>query len=338
MNKMTQNYLKELENSKLVLNQTGKIMRYLKFFLIPGWRDPEFTTLEYQIGKKKSKRRLFRRILKPLTILGFLLLIFISFCAIFAPWLTEYPVEILTDRGLSGGEPFANPSSDHPLGTTKYAYDVLGRIIWGCRTAITFGLTTIIIGATGGIIVGTISAYFGGRVDATIMRIADLIMIFPALILLILFTQMIGEELQIMLVLFGVLSIPGFSRLMRSSVFQVKQNLYIEAAQTGGAKSFKIMFKHIIPNAIAPIVINFFGGVGVAILGFTAIAFLGFGDQSLPDWGSDINYARTQFSHYYTAFWPGLFILIAVMGFMLIGDGLRDALDPRLRVITKKVV
>lgn len=338
MFKVTQNYLKELENNKSVLNQTGKIIRYLKFFLIPGWRDPEFTALEYQIGKKKSKRRLFRRILKPLTIFGFLLLIFITFCAIFAPWLIKYTVEILTDRGLSGGEEFANPSSDHPLGTTRYAYDILGRIIWGCRTAIIFGMTTIIIGATGGIIVGTISAYFGGRVDATIMRVADLIMIFPALILLILFTQMIGEELQIMLGLFGMLSIPSFSRLMRSAVFQVKQNLYIEAAQTGGAKSFKIMFKHIMPNAIAPIIINFFGGVGAAILGFTAIAFLGFGDQSLPDWGSDINFARTQFSSYHAAFWPGLFISITVMGFMLIGDGLRDALDPRLRVTAKKVV
>jgi peptide/nickel transport system permease protein len=149
---------------------------------------------------------------------------------------------------------------------------------------------------------------------------------------------MIGEQLHIILALFGMLSIPGFARLMRSSVFQVKQNLYIEAAQTGGAKSFKIMFTHIIPNAIAPIIINFFGGVGAAILGFTSIAFLGFGDQSLPDWGTDINYARTKFSHYYTAFWPGLFILIAVMGFILIGDGLRDALDPRLHITTKRAV
>ncbi len=315
-----------------------KRFRYLKFFLIPGWRDPAFTKLEYQIGKSKSKRKLFRRLIKPLTIIGFLLLLFVTFCAIFAPWLTKYTVKVLTDKGLSGGIPFDDPTSDHPLGTTQYAYDVLGRLIWGCRTALTFGIATIIIGASGGIIVGTISAYFGGRVDAVIMRIADLIMIFPALILLILFTQMVGEQLPIMLSLFGLLSIPAFARLMRSSVFQVKQNLYIEAAQTGGAKSFKVMFKHIIPNAIAPIIINFFGGVGAAILGFTSIAFLGFGDQSLPDWGTDINFARTKFSHYYAAFWPGLFILIAVMGFMLIGDGLRDALDPRLRVTTKKVI
>jgi peptide/nickel transport system permease protein len=116
---------------------------------------------------------------------------------------------------------------------------------------------------------------------------------------------------------------------MRASVLQVKQNLYVEAAKTGGAKNFKVMFFHIIPNAIAPIIISLFGGVGAAILGFASLAFLGFGDKSLPDWGSDINYARTRFSQYYAAFWPGLFILIAVMGFMLIGDGLRDALDPK---------
>ncbi|MFX0083242.1 MAG: ABC transporter permease [Candidatus Hodarchaeota archaeon] len=330
--------LREIQKSNSIKSQERKLIRYLKFFLVPGWRDPEFTIIEYQIGKIQSKRRLFRRLVKPLTIVGIFLLLFITFCAIYAPWLTKYTVDLLTDRGLSGGESFAEPTSDHPLGTTAYAYDILGRLIWGCRTALMFGTATIIIGVTGGIIVGTISAYFGRRVDAVIMRIADLIMIFPALILLILFTQMIGEQLEIMLALFGLLSIPGFARLMRSSVFQVKQNIYIEAAQTGGAKNFKIMFKHIIPNAISPIIINFFGGVGAAILGFTSIAFLGFGDQSLPDWGTDINYARTKFSHYYAAFWPGLFILITVMAFMLIGDGLRDALDPRLRIATKKVL
>ena len=269
--------------------------------------------------------------------LGFWLLLFITFCAVFAPWLTRYTSEILTDRGISGGEQFAEPSPEHPLGTTRYAYDILGRLIWGCRTAITFGITTIIIGAAGGIIIGTVSAYFGKRVDAIIMRAADLIMIFPALVLLIIFTQMVGEQLQIMLALFGVLSIPAFARLMRASVLQVKQNLYIEAAQSGGARNFKVMFKHIIPNAIAPIIINFFGGVGAAILGFTSIAFLGFGDQSVPDWGTDINFARAQFSSYYAAFWPGLFIIMTVMGFMLIGDGLRDALDPRLRLTKKKI-
>lgn len=334
---MTQIYLKELKNDDSHANNKGKILKYLKFYLIPGWRDPEFSAIEYEIGKIKSKRRIFRRLLKPLTILGIILVLFITICAVYAPWLTKYTINpkhpfSIIDFGFSGGDSFAPPSPEHPLGTTRYGYDILGRLIWGCRTAILFGMTTIIIAAGGGIIIGTISAYFGGKIDALIMRVIDLIMIFPSLVLLIIFTEMIGEQLFIILALFGMLAIPGFARLMRSSVLQVKHNLYIEAAHTGGAKNFKVMVRHIIPNAIAPIIINFFGGVGAAILGFTAIAFLGFGDKSLPDWGTDINYARTQYSNILPAFWPGLFILIAVMGLMLIGDGTRDALDPRLRV------
>ena len=317
---------KNIEETKF---QRKSILDHLKFYVIPGWRDPSYTAREHVIYKVKSKRRMFRRILSPLSIFGFILILFIVFCAIYSPWLTPYTVEILTDRGLSGGESFAPPTLDHPLGTTRYAYDILGRLIWGCRTSIQFGLITIAIGCLGGIVVGTISAYFGGRVDSIIMRLVDLIMVFPALILLILFAEMLGDNIWILQILFGLLSIPLYARLMRSSVLQVKNNLYIEAATTGGAKNFKKMVKHIIPNAINPIVINFFGGVGAAILGLTSISFLGFGDPRLPDWGSDINYARTQFSGYFAAFWPGLFILIAVLGFMLVGDGLRDALDPK---------
>ncbi|MFW9822069.1 MAG: ABC transporter permease, partial [Candidatus Thorarchaeota archaeon] len=327
----------EVEYEKSDLEKRKTILNYLKFYFIPGWRDPEFSAIEYEIGKIKSKRKIFRRLLKPLTILGILLVLFIVFCGVYTPWLSKYTINpshplSITDFGISGGESFAPPSLDHPLGTTRYGYDILARLLWGCRTALLFGMNTIIIAVGGGIIIGTISAYFGGRIDAIIMRIADLIMIFPSLILLIILTEMIGEQLVIMLALFGMLAIPGFARLMRSSVLQVKQNPYIEAALASGAKNFKVMVKHIIPNAISPIIINFFGGIGAAILGFTAIAFLGFGDNSLPDWGTDINYARTQFLNVLPAFWPGIFIMIAVLGFMLIGDGLRDALDPRLRI------
>ncbi len=324
---MTWYSVKEVEKEEIKTKRG--FLKYLKFYLIPGRREPYFSAIEYEIGKIKSKRKVFRRILSPLSIISIILIFFVVFCAIYAPWLTPFTVRELTNRGLSGGVPFAPPSAEHPLGTTRYAYDILARLIWGCRTAILFGFITIIIGSVGGVVIGTISAYFGGRIDAIIMRAADLIMVFPSLILLILFVEMLGENLFIMLTLFGVLSIPFYARLMRSSVFQVKQNLFIEASITGGAKNFKIMFKHILPNAITPIIINFFGGVGAAILGLTSISFLGFGDQTLPDWGSDINFARTQFSGYFAAFWPGLFILIAVMGFMLMGDGLRDALDPR---------
>ena len=306
---------------------------WIKFYLIPGWRDPKFTKIERVIYLTKSKRKLFRRLLKPLIIAGFVMVFFIFFCAVYGPIFTPYTIYQVTDFGVSGtGSPFELPSPEHPLGTTSYGYDILARLMWGARTAVTFSLVTIIIASLGGIVVGTISAYLGGRWDFIIMRIVDIIMVLPNLVIVILITQMIGPRLDIILYTYGAFAIPWFSRLMRSSVLQVKQDLYIEAAKTGGAKKFRIMFVHIIPNAISPILISFFGGVGASILGFSSIAFLGFGDQTVSDWGSDILYARARFSGYYAALWPGLFILIAILGFMLVGDGLRDALDPRLRL------
>lgn len=313
------------------LNKTN-IARHFWFFLIPGWRDPEFVAREYEIEKIKSKRRLFRRLITPLTISGFLLITFIVFLAVYAPWLTPFTLEGVTDGGVSGNNPWLFPSEQHPLGTTAFGYDVLGRVIWGARTAIVFGFIAIIIASSGGILVGTLAGYYGGWVDSILMRIIDFVIVFPALVIVILLVQLSGEQsLLSILMIYGAFAITSYSRLMRSSVLQVKQEVYIEAAKTGGAKNFKIMFKHVFTNAISPIIIRFFGGVGLAILAFSGIAFLGFGDQQLPDWGTDINYARARLSAIHAAIWPGLFILIAVLGFMLVGDGLRDALDPRLQ-------
>jgi len=320
----------ELSKKKKINKRS--IIRHIKFFLIPGWRDREFSTKEYEVEKTKSKRRLFRRLLTPLTIIGLGLILFITFLAIYAPWLTPFTIERITDGGISGETPFTLPSADHPLGTTDYGYDILARIIWSSRTAIIFGFITIIIASLGGIVVGTVSGYYGGRTDSIIMRIVDFVMVFPATVLVIIISQNMEQPgLLDILTIFGLFAIPAYARLMRSSVLQVKQELYIEAAKTGGASNFKIMFKHVFANAISPVIIRIFGGVGLAILAFSGIAFLGFGDRSLPDWGSDINFARGRPSAIHAAIWPGFFILIAVLGFMLVGDGLRDALDPRLQ-------
>jgi len=316
---------KEIEREK-------SITRYAKFMLIPGWRDPDFTEIEHKISKTKSKRKLFRRVLNPLTIIGIVMILFIVFCAVFSPWITPYPLRLVNNPYLSmeeGFPEFAPPSLEHPLGTTRYGYDLLARMIWGSRTSLVFGMLSISIGLLGGLIIGTISGYFGGIVDSIIMRIADIIMVFPIVIIVIIFTQLVTQDIFFLVLIFGSLSIPGLARFMRSVVLQVKEELYVSAAITGGAKKLKVMFIHILPNAISPLFVVFFGGVGAAILGFTSISFLGFGDQSLPDWGTDINIARL-WNELNIAFWPGIFILIAVLGFMLVGDGLRDALDPRL--------
>jgi len=330
---LTQVYLEKTEKAELSSKFEKKsIIRWLKFYLIPGWRDPELSARETEIGKIKSKRRKFRRFLTPLTILGFIMILIIVFCGFYAPWLTPYTLkEVTKPTVIPGGQQFAPPSPDHPLGTTENAYDLLGRLLWGSRTVLTMGLVPVVIAVFFGFIIGTISAYFGGTVDAIIMRLCDLVFAFPQILLVILILPMLDYDLGWIMAIFGFLGIPQYVRLMRSSVLQTKQNLYVDSAHAGGADNFKVMFKHIVPNAISPILISFFGLMGSAILGFSAIAFLGMSqDTRIADWGTDIYYARGKFDAPWAALWPGVFIAIAVIGFMLIGDGLRDALDPRL--------
>ena len=330
--------VKELKREKNSYKKNN-FFRYLKFFLIPGWRDPIYSQKEYEIEKIKSKRRFFRRLItQPLTLIGMILVLFIVFLAVYAPWIAKYPLEYVVNiaKAIDIGDPYTLPSELHPWGTTAYGYDLFSRIIWGSRTVITFGILTIIVASLGGIVVGTISGYYGGKVDAILMRIVDFSLAFPTLVLVIIFTELINRDLITILIIFGLFAIPSYSRLMRASVLETKQQLYIEAAKTSGARNFKIMFKHLLANSISPILVRFFGGVGVAIIGFAGIAFLGFGDNKLPDWGTDLNYGRGHLSLIHTTAFPGLFILIAVLGFMLLGDGLRDALNPQLKIIKKQ--
>jgi len=209
---MEQPYLEETErNQYQAVNKKG-FFRYLKFYLIPGWREPEFSVMEYEIGRIKSKRRLFRRLLKPLTIAGMVMILFIAVLGVYSPWLTVFTIENLTPPDFLFDTPYLTPSPEHPLGTTKYGFDILGRLIWGSRTALTAAALPVIIGTLGGLAVGTISAYFGGRVDALIMRFCDFWFAFPSLILVIIIAPLIGNSLYNILILFGLFGIPGSTR------------------------------------------------------------------------------------------------------------------------------
>lgn len=329
---MTKIYLEEVVKDEYPIRSKNKFTRYLKFYLIPGWRDPEFSNTEFQIGKIKSKRKLFRRLLKPLTIAGLVMILFIAVLGVFSPWFTPFSIENLSPPNFPHETPYLLPSAEHPLGTTEYGFDILGRLIWGARTALTAAALPVLISNAGGLVVGTISAYFGGKVDSAIMRFCDFWFAFPTLILVIIISPMMGQDLYNLLLLYGLLYIPYTARFVRALVLQVKQNIYVRAAITGGAEKFKVMFKHILPNAISPLLISFFGSMGGAILGFASIAFLGLGDEQIADWGTDISWSRTQTGAFGAVFWPGIFIAITAIGFMLIGDGLRDALDPRLHI------
>ena len=325
--------VEELKYKEKTRRKKDNFIRLLKFYLLPGWRDPEFTSQQKVVEMIKSKRRLFRRLITPLTIIGLMMILFIAVMAVYAPWLTPYTIDELAMPYLPpGGIPFEDPSSAHPLGTTRYAYDLLGRLIWGARTTLTAAALPVFISIVGGIILGTISAYFGGWVDTFMMRFVDFMYSFPTLILVIIISPMLGGELFNLLLIWGLLYIPVNTRFVRSLVLQVKQNLYVRAAVTGGADKMKVMFKHVFPNAISPMIISIFGAMGLSVLGFASIAFLGLGDQTITDWGTDIMYSRARMTAIGPAFWPGLFIGIAAIGFILIGDGLRDALDPRLKI------
>lgn len=336
MFKITEQTLKGNEKIERAVTESSrkvKFLRFLKFYLIPGWRDPEFSAQEYEIETIKSKRRLFRHLVKPLTIIGLIMILFISVLAIYAPLLTIYPLQDLVVPHIPPSPmPFAPPSAEHPLGTTYNGYDVLARIIWGARTTILSSLIPVTISIGGGLILGIFSAYFGGITDYLMMRFVDLFYAFPTLILIIIITPMISSDLLTLLIIYGILFIPYNIRFMRSLVFQVKQLEYVQAAKVGGAGKFIIMFKHILPNAISPMLISFFGGAAVAIIGLAGLAFIGFSDATVASWGVDILWARGKFNNIGAAIWPGLFIGIAAIGYILVGDGLRDALDPRLKL------
>ena len=265
------------------------------------------------------------------------MILFIAFLAVYAPLLTPFTIENLTPPYFPFEAPYLDPSTEHPLGTTKYGFDLLGRLIWGARTALTAAALPVIISTLGGLAVGTISAYFGGKIDAVIMRFCDFWFSFPVLILIVIVAPLIGNSLYYILILYGLFGIPVSIRWVRALVLQVKENVYVRAAITGGAAKFKVMFKHILPNTISHIIIGLFGAMQSGILVIVSISFIELGDQSIPDWGTDILYGRGNYGAYSSVFWPaylwpGLFIAITAIGFMLIGDGLRDALDPRLDI------
>lgn len=319
-----------------------QVLKWIRFYLVPFWREPEFSQREFEEAKIKSKRRQFSMFLYPLTISGFLIIIFIGILAVFPQWITEFSLlEVTTPLGRTA--PFhlpgwvENPTPPHELtyhflGTTKNGYDIFGRLIWGSRTALTMGIQSNLISVTGGVTLGLIVAYFGGRTDWVVMRILDVIQTIPTFIFALFLISLVGNEMSYILMIYGILGIPGYARFIRASVFQVKQNIYIRAAKTGGANDFKIMFKHVLPNAISPIIIIFFGSLGGTILGIASLTYIGMGDIKISDWGTDINWAQTRIlSAPWAALWPGLLIALTVLAFMLIGDGLRDALDPRLR-------
>jgi peptide/nickel transport system permease protein len=305
------------------------VKKNLKFLFVPGYRIEELTLRQDLYERTVSKRKFIRRLKSTLTIIGIVIILFIITLAVFAPWISPYTFAEANGKIDGSWDP---PSPAHPLGQTNFGRDILARTIWGARSSLTIALPAITLSVVVGVVFGVIAAYFGGWVDTLIMRIADIFFAFPGLIFAIVLVGILGRKMEYIILAYGILGIPYYSRLIRGSVLQAKELPYVEAARVSGAGNWRIMFRHLIPNTIQPIIISFTFDIGGVILSFAGLAFLGYSDPSLIEWGRDIDIGRGHLVNApWASVWPGIMIILTVLGFMLLGDGLRDALDPRLK-------
>lgn len=223
------------------------------------------------------------------------------------------------------------PSEMYWLGNDELGRDMFSRLLHGARISLTLGLISVSIGISTGIPLGIISGYFGGIVDLVIVGMVDIMLAFPSILLAIMMVAFLGPSLENAMIAIGIISIPIYTRLVRSSTLAVKEELYIEAARVLGAGNLNILLRHILPNVFAPVTVQSTLQMAVAIQAAAALGFLGLGaPPDVPEWGSMLQKGRTYiFSAPHIVLYPGVATMLVVFGFSLLGDGLRDALDPR---------
>jgi peptide/nickel transport system permease protein len=272
--------------------------------------------------------RLLRR--SKLAFAGLLIILALIFLAIFGPTIAPYnPNKInVRDRSVA-------PTFSHLFGTDDRGRDVLSRVLYGARVSLKVGVIAVGISATIGTFLGAISGYFRGWLDEVIMRLTDILFAFPAILLAIAIMAMLGPSASNAMIAIGVVYTPIFARITRASVLSVREEVFVEAARASGAGPARIITHHIMPNVLAPIIVETTLSLAFAILAEAALSFLGLGTPPPePSWGRMLSEGRDFMQDApWMGFFPGLAIILAVMGFNFFGDGLRDALDPRLKAV-----
>jgi peptide/nickel transport system permease protein len=278
----------------------------------------------------------------PLSLMGIIIIVVFIVIAIFAPLIAPTP-EGRWDPYLIPREGYSAtpqpPSEEHIFGTTQGQYDIFYGVIWGTRSAFRVGLVVIGIVVLVGIVLGSLAGYFGGVIDEVIMRITDIFMAFPPLILAMAIVSALGASLNSVIIALAVVSWPSYARLIRGDILQVREEDYIEASRGLGASSGRVIVRHALPNAIYPTLIMASLDIGAVVLSAAALSFLGLGaPEGYADWGQLTSFARNwivgppgdPLKYWYAVTIPGLFILFFVLGWNLLGDAFRDILDPRL--------
>jgi peptide/nickel transport system permease protein len=281
------------------------------------------------VPRTRSTRRLWLTAKRnPLGVLGLAIIILMLTIGILGPWIAPHGVNDFA------GPPKEDPSADHPFGTDEFGRDMFSRVVFGTRISLSIGIIAVIGATVLGTALGITSAYFGGWFDNLIQRSVDVIIAFPLLILLIIIIAVLGPSIRNVMLVVAIAIVPGVTRVVRGATLSEKNNQYVEAAESLGATGSRIIFFHLFPNVISLGIVIMTSLLGGAILAEAGLAFLGLGAPSAtnPSWGADINDARNSFPiHIWWAIFPGIAISLTVLAFNLLGDSLRDILDPRLR-------
>ncbi len=279
-----------------------------------------------ELPARRSLRRLMHN---RMAMVGFSIIMIWVLLAVFAPLVTKYgPLQQkISDR-------LDPPSREHYFGTDELGRDVYSRVIYGARISVPVGLLVIGFSFIVGSVLGAISGYFGGLSDLLIMRVADITLAFPTIVLALAIAAVLGPDLKNALIAMIVVWWPEYARLMRGQVLTVKNQEYVIAAEVIGARWPRILFHHIMPNTVTPLIVKASLDAGTAILTIAALSFIGVGAvPPTPEWGAMISAGRYKFTYWWITGFPGLAMLTIVMGLNFLGDGVRDAFDPRMREI-----
>lgn len=289
----------------------------------------ESAALAVKMKKRGQAREIRRRFARNKgAVLGLVFLTVLVVCALVPDLIAPYGFD---DQNL--GRRFKSPSAAHLFGTDEFGRDIFSRVVFGCRISLTLGIVSVTISCFFGIILGCIAGYYGRIVDNVIMRFIDIMLSIPNILLAVSIVAALGTSFFNLMLAIGVGAIPGYARIVRAAILSVKEQEYIEAARSNGASDWHIITRHILPNCMAPIIVQATISIAHAVLSAAGMSFIGLGIMPpTPEWGSMLSSGRAYIRDYwYVVTFPGLAIMMTVFSINLLGDGLRDALDPRLK-------
>ncbi|MGC2424033.1 MAG: oligopeptide ABC transporter permease [Nitrospirota bacterium] len=264
----------------------------------------------------------------PLALSGAAVILFLFIIAVLAPLIAPHNPDLINTAQI-----LAPPASGHLFGTDDLGRDVLSRMVYSARISLAVGFVAVGIATVIGIIIGAVAGYYGGWVDSTLMRFVDIMLCFPTIFLILAVIAILGPSIWNIMIIIGLTSWMGVSRLVRAEFLTLKERDFVVAAKAVGARDTRIIFRHILPNAMAPVLVSAVLGVGGAILIESSLSFLGLGVQPpTPSWGNMLTAGKDNIEiAWWLSLFPGMAILVTVLGYNLLGEGLQDALNPRLK-------